>query len=113
MWPDYIPDESGQKNSLGDVSELKAGIDYVHSRGGHVAMFLSYYLIDTESEFWQSGGERAAVKNLWGKPIPVRRDLLRRGHVAKARRAADADVCRLLRLGYVAGEDARVGQDLP
>ena len=70
MWPDYIPDESGQKNSLGDVSELKAGIDYVHSRGGHVAMFLSYYLIDTESEFWRGGGERAAVKNLWGKPIP-------------------------------------------
>ena len=70
MWPDYIPDEAGAPNSLGDVSELKAGIDYVHSRGGHVAMFLSYYLIDTESEFWQSGGDKAAVKNLWGKPVP-------------------------------------------
>jgi len=66
MWPDFVTDEG----SLGGEQVLKDGIDYVHSHGGHVAMFLSYYLIDTESEFYKNGGDKAAIVNLWGKMCP-------------------------------------------
>ena len=71
MWPDFIPDDTKPgEYGLGSVDTLRAGIEYVHQKGGRVAMFLSYLLLDTESEFYKSGGEDCLVKNLWGKPTP-------------------------------------------
>ncbi|NLO83186.1 MAG: hypothetical protein GX094_09045 [Clostridiales bacterium] len=66
MWPDYIVDER-----MGGEEELRKAIDYVHSRGGRVVLFLSYALIDRQSEFYKSGkGEEATIKSLWGTEIP-------------------------------------------
>jgi hypothetical protein len=71
MWPDYVPDErSTADGGLGGAYLLKKGIDYVHKKGGKVAMFLSYLLIDTESEFYKNGGDKCAIKDLWGKMVP-------------------------------------------
>lgn len=66
MWPDYILDDR-----MGGKKALTDGIDYVHSRGGKVVMFLSYLLIDRQSEFYKSGkGKEAAMKSLWQTEIP-------------------------------------------
>ncbi len=66
MWPDYVLDER-----MGGEAQLRAGIDYVHGKGGKVLMFLSYALIDRESEFYKNGpGRQATVKSLWGQEIP-------------------------------------------
>lgn len=66
MWPDYAADDR-----MGGEQGLQKSIDYVHRKGGHVVMFLSYALIDRQSEFYKSGkGEEATVKSLWGTEIP-------------------------------------------
>lgn len=67
MWPDYVPDEG----ALGGEALLKEGIDYVHSKGGKVLMFLSYSLLDHQSAFYRSGaGEKCTVKSIWGTEVP-------------------------------------------
>ena len=67
MWPDYVPDEG----ALGGVELLKAGIDYVHQKGGKVLLFTSYALLDRNSEFYKhEGGEECTVKSIWGEEIP-------------------------------------------
>ncbi len=66
MWPDYVIDER-----MGGRKVLQEGIDYVHSKGGKVVMFLSYLLIDRQSEFYKSGkGEEATIKSYWGTEVP-------------------------------------------
>lgn len=66
MWPDYVLDER-----MGGREKLEEGIRYVHSRGGRVVMFLSYLLIDKQSEFYRSGkGEEATIKSYWGTEVP-------------------------------------------
>lgn len=66
MWPDYVLDER-----MGGREKLEEGIRYVHSRGGRVVMFLSYLLIDRQSEFYRSGkGEEATIKSYWGTEVP-------------------------------------------
>jgi len=67
MWPDFIIDEG----ALGGAEKLKKGIDYVHSKGGRVLMFLSYLLIDHQSKFYkEEGGDHCTVKSLWNEDIP-------------------------------------------
>ena len=66
LWPDYYLAED-----LGGEKLLRQGIDYVHSRGGKVVMFLSYFLIDHQSEFYQKeGGDTCTIKSIWGEDIP-------------------------------------------
>ena len=66
MWPDYRLDER-----MGGEAKLREGIEYVHRKGGRVLMFLSYLLIDHQSEFYKSGkGRQATVKSIWGEEIP-------------------------------------------
>ncbi|HSK68168.1 MAG TPA: DUF6259 domain-containing protein, partial [Candidatus Limnocylindria bacterium] len=66
MWPDGRPDPR-----MGGEELLRKGIDYVHGRGGKVLMFLSYALIDRESEFYRlRGGDQATIRSIWGEEIP-------------------------------------------
>lgn len=66
MWPDYEADER-----MGGEKVLKEGIEYVHSKGGKVIMFLSYSLIDHQSDFYKNGpGEECTMKTIWGDEIP-------------------------------------------
>lgn len=65
MWPDYVVDDR-----QGGAEELKKAIDYVHSKGGKLVMFLSYYLIDRKSEFYKNGGDKCCVKDVWGFEYP-------------------------------------------
>lgn len=66
MWPDYIVDER-----MGGEKLLRKGIDYVHSKGGKVLMFLSYALIDKHSDFYRlEGGDTVSIKSLWGDEVP-------------------------------------------
>ena len=63
MWPDYEVDDR-----MGGEDALRKGIEYVHSKGGHVLMFLSYALIDHQSNFYRlEGGQvlRAYGVNLY------------------------------------------------
>ena len=65
-WPDYVVDKR-----MGGESVLKKGIDYVHARGGKVLMFLSYALIDRQSDFYlREGGNTCTIKSMWGEEIP-------------------------------------------
>jgi len=66
LWPDFVPDER-----MGGAEKLKEGIDYVHQKGGKVLMFLSYALIDHQSEFYRKqGGDTATIRSIWNKDIP-------------------------------------------
>ena len=65
-WPDYEVDDR-----MGGEECLKKGIAYVHSKGGKVLMFLSYALIDHQSDFYRlQGGEECTIKSMWGEDIP-------------------------------------------
>lgn len=67
-WPDYVVDPE-----QGGAEELKKAIDYVHSKGGKLLMFLSYFLIDRKSDFYtKEGGDSATIKDIWGEEIPFR-----------------------------------------
>lgn len=66
MWPDYVPDER-----MGGEAKLREGIEYVHSKGGRVLMFLSYALVDHHSHFYlREGGDSVPIKSIWGEDIP-------------------------------------------
>ncbi len=66
MWPDFKISED-----MGGEAGLKAGIDYVHAKGGKVILFLSYFLIDHQSDFYKhEGGDKCTVKTIWGEDLP-------------------------------------------
>ena len=66
MWPDYYVDPK-----QGGAEELKKAIDYVHSKGGKLVMFLSYYLVDVHSDFYRNeDGASTLIKSIWGLPVP-------------------------------------------
>ena len=66
LWPDYY-----LADDLGGEKLLKDGINYVHSKGGKVLMFLSYFLIDHQSEFYlKEGGDKCTIKSIWGEDVP-------------------------------------------
>ena len=65
MWPDYEVDDR-----MGGEDALRKGIEYVHSKGGHVLMFLSYALIDHQSNFYRlEGGRDCTIRSIWGEDI--------------------------------------------
>ncbi|AEV30185.1 hypothetical protein SpiGrapes_2415 [Sphaerochaeta pleomorpha str. Grapes] len=66
QWPDYVV-----SSDLGGEDYLRKGIEYIHSKGGKVIMFLSYSLIDHKSDFYINGpGKTCTIKNAWGEEIP-------------------------------------------
>ena len=66
MWPDFKVAED-----MGGREALQKGIDYVHSKGGKVLLFLSYYLIDHQSDFYKyEGGDQCTIKTIWGEDLP-------------------------------------------
>lgn len=66
MWPDFKVAED-----MGGKEALQKGIDYVHSKGGKVLLFLSYYLIDHQSDFYKyEGGDKCTIKTIWGEDLP-------------------------------------------
>lgn len=66
MWPDFKVAED-----MGGAEGLKKGIEYVHSKGGKVLLFLSYYLIDHQSDFYKyEGGDKCTIKTIWGEDLP-------------------------------------------
>lgn len=65
-WPDYVVDER-----MGGEKLLKEGIDYVHQKGGKVLMFLSYSLLDHQSDYYlHENGQNCTVKSAWGEEVP-------------------------------------------
>lgn len=66
MWPDFKVAED-----MGGKEMLQKGIEYVHSKGGRVILFLSYFLIDHQSNFYkQEGGDKCTIKTIWGEDLP-------------------------------------------
>ena len=66
MWPDFKVAED-----MGGREALQKGIEYVHSKGGKVLLFLSYYLIDHQSDFYKyEGGDKCTIKTMWGEDLP-------------------------------------------
>lgn len=65
MRPEYIPDPR-----MGGGKELKKAIEYVHSKGGHVIIYVSYFLVSYESDFFKTGGGKdVLLKSQWGHNI--------------------------------------------
>lgn len=65
MWPDYVVDER-----MGGEEKLRAGIDYVHQKGGKVVLFLSYSLVDHKSEYYTKGpGKHVTIKSIWDEEV--------------------------------------------
>ena len=68
MRPEYIPDPR-----MGGEEELKKAIKYIHSKGGHVIIYVSYFIISYESDFYKTGGGKdVLLKSQWGREIIFR-----------------------------------------
>jgi hypothetical protein len=65
MRPDYIPDPK-----MGGEKGLKKAIEYVHLKGGRVIIYISYFAIDYDTDFYKTGGGKdILLKTVWGKPL--------------------------------------------
>ena len=79
-WPDYVVDKR-----MGGEAKLKAGIDYVHRHGGKVILFLSYSLIDHQSDYYLEGpGRQVTIKSIWGEEVPFAETYCGEGTYRKA-----------------------------
>lgn len=48
------------------LDDLKAGIDYVHSKGGKIIMFVSYRVVDRQSNYYtMENGSEVLIKDIW------------------------------------------------
>ena len=80
MWPDYIVDDR-----MGGEEKLREGIEYVHKKGGRVLMFLSYSLIDYQSDFYlKEGGAEATMKSIWVWTFPLPKPTAARAPTARS-----------------------------
>jgi hypothetical protein len=61
LWPEYCPDPA-----MGDEEKLKAAIESIHAGGGKVLVFVSYFLVDRDTDFYKRVGHRISLKNPWG-----------------------------------------------
>ena len=59
-WPEYYPDPA-----MGGEEGLKAAIDEIHTAGGKVLVFVSYYVVDRDTDFYREVGHRISLKNVW------------------------------------------------
>lgn len=62
LWPEYEADDE-----LGGEEELREQIRRIHEAGGKVFMFMSYYIVDPDTDFHQKVGRRIAIKDMWGR----------------------------------------------
>jgi len=59
MRPDYIVNPEY-------MDDLKSGIEYVHSKGGKVVMFVSYRVVDKQSDYFlNQNGSEVLIKDIW------------------------------------------------
>ncbi len=66
LYPEYDVDE----DRLGGKEELTKAISYIHSKGGHIVFFVSYYLISFESDFYKYGGGKGiTIRSVWNREI--------------------------------------------
>ena len=50
------------------VEDFKKGVEYVHSKGGKLFMYVSYFAIDATSKYFrEEGGEAALTRDIWGQ----------------------------------------------
>lgn len=54
--------------TMGGTEGLKAGIQKVQEKGGHVTLYYQGHLLDIESPFYKKEGKRWEGKNIWGNP---------------------------------------------
>lgn len=54
--------------TLGGAEGLKAGIEKVHERGGHVTLYYQGHLMDVGSDYYRAEGRRMEGKTRWGTP---------------------------------------------
>lgn len=62
-YPDYRVNPE-----LGTADELKAACEEVRAMGGRVEFYTNMRLVDPESEFWRTGGDRFVCQDEYGEP---------------------------------------------
>ena len=60
MRPDYVLDERY-------AEDFKKGVEYVHSKGGKLFMYISYHALDESSDFFRECGIEPISRDLWGR----------------------------------------------
>jgi hypothetical protein len=50
---------------MGGEEGLKAAIDEIHAAGGKVLVFVSYFCVDRDTDFYREVGHRISLKNVW------------------------------------------------
>ena len=50
------------------AEDFKKGVEYVHSKGGKLFMYVSYFAVDEDSKFFrEEGGAATLMKDIWGR----------------------------------------------
>jgi len=58
--PDYYLDPRYEE-------DFKKGVEYVHSKGGKLLMYVSYFAVDEHSRYFrEEGGEETLTRDIWG-----------------------------------------------
>lgn len=60
--------ELAVSESMGGEEALKAGIKEVHANGGRVTLYYQGHLIDVETDYYKTVGNKLEGKNRWGTP---------------------------------------------
>lgn len=74
--------------------DLRKGIQYVHSKGGKVVLFVSYLAVDKQSRYYrEENGEAVLVKDLWGEGVTFRETYSTDGTFRKMMNLEHAQYC--------------------
>ena len=50
------------------IDDFKKGVEYVHSKGGKLFMYVSYFAVDEDSKYFrEEGGAVTLMKDIWGR----------------------------------------------
>lgn len=50
------------------ADDFKKGVEYVHSKGGKLFMYVSYFAVDEDSKYFrEEGGAATLMKDIWGR----------------------------------------------
>jgi hypothetical protein len=63
-WPEFVADDD-----LGGEAEFKKQIEAIHKKGGKVFAFVSYFIIDPDTDYYKETGHKIALKNVWGREV--------------------------------------------
>jgi hypothetical protein len=65
MYPDYVLDEA-----MGGESEFRRSLAAIHADGGKVVLYISYLMVDRDSDFYKLGGHQWTIKSIDHEEIP-------------------------------------------